>query len=88
MNLELRFYLVEINDSEEDVTSLSDEKFIELAEELGFVYSLEGFIEAFNDSDVNTNTDIMRAFWINLYDGGMVVSNYAGCEEIDGVKII
>lgn len=39
---------------------LSDEDFMELAEEEGSVYSLYGFMKAFNEQEVSTSTDCIK----------------------------
>ena len=53
-----------INSGSTNKEDITDEEFMNLAEEEGNVYSLEGFQEAFNNSDVNTEIDIVR--FINL----------------------
>lgn len=42
------------------VEELSDEDFIEIAEEQGLVYTLNGFTQAFNNENINSSTDIIR----------------------------
>ena len=39
---------------------LSDEEFMNLAEQDGRVYSLEGFQDAFNEIEVDSNIDVVR----------------------------
>ena len=67
--VETRVYVVENVDSiglmsdilgEKLYSELTDEEFMDLAEEEGRVYSLQGFQEAFNSEDVNTAIDVIR----------------------------
>lgn len=68
--VETRVYVVENVDSIGLMTDiltenlhysdLSDEEFMNLAEQDGRVYSLEGFQEAFNEIEVDTNIDVVR----------------------------
>jgi len=53
MKKELRVYAVDIADFEEDEDhyNVSDERFIELAEKAGTVWSLKGFQNAFNSDE-------------------------------------
>jgi len=59
-NLETKIYVLDQNSHDCFVGGYSDEKFMELAEEDGRVYSLEGFQNAFNMEEVNTAVDIIR----------------------------
>ena len=68
--VETRVYVVENIDSIGDMTDiltenihyseLSDSDFMELAEQDGRVYSLQGFQDAFNEEEVNTAIDVVR----------------------------
>jgi hypothetical protein len=40
--------------------NITNEEFIELAERYGDTFDLDTFANAFNQSDVNTNTDVIR----------------------------
>ena len=57
---ETRVYVLDLETVENYEDCISDEKFIELAENRGTVYSLGGFQSAFNDQYINTSTDIIR----------------------------
>lgn len=65
---ELRVYVINIEDVDFErqmpvnttVEELSDKDFIEIAEEQGLVYTLNGFTQAFNDQDINSSIDIIR----------------------------
>ena len=57
---ELRVYVVDINTVEEQTDLVTDEVFMELAEQRGTVYSIEGFELAFNYEELNTSTDMIR----------------------------
>jgi len=61
---ETRVYVINTNDERvEDIESISDltnDEFMFEAEEQGRVYTLKGFQIAFNESEVNTETDIIR----------------------------
>ena len=55
---EIRVYLVKEDDPL--LKSLAtDELFIKNAERQGTVFSLEGFQHAFNDGQINSNTDLI-----------------------------
>ena len=61
---ETRVYVINTNDERvEDIECISDltnDEFMFEAEEQGRVYTLKGFQIAFNESEVNTETDIIR----------------------------
>lgn len=57
---ELRVYAVDIDTIEEQTCLVTDEIFMQLAEERGTVYSLKGFELAFNYEELNTSTDMIR----------------------------
>ena len=65
---ELRVYVINIEDVDFErqmpvnttVEELSDKDFIEIAEEQGLVYTLNGFTQAFNNENINSSTDIIR----------------------------
>jgi len=54
---EIRFYLLDPFIA--DGGAITDEKFIELAEEHGKVYSMEGFVDAFN-AEIISDQDYLR----------------------------
>jgi hypothetical protein len=63
VNTETRVYVVDLGDArvdDVDVQGLTDEEFQFEAEEQGRVYTLDGFSEAFNFEDINSNTDVIR----------------------------
>lgn len=57
-NKEVRVYVVD--ESEHNSTHLNDEQFMTLAEGLGRVFTLDRFQTAFNNEEINTNTDLIR----------------------------
>lgn len=60
---ELRVYLIDIEKLDECIGAddLSDNEFIEIAEEQGTVFSLKGFQESFNRTDeINTTNQYLR----------------------------
>lgn len=63
VNTETRVYVVDLGDArvdDVDVQGLTNEEFQFEAEEQGRVYTLDGFSEAFNSEDINSNTDVIR----------------------------
>lgn len=56
----LRVCAVDIDTIEEQTCLVTDEIFMQLAEERGTVYSLKGFELAFNYEELNTSTDKIR----------------------------
>jgi hypothetical protein len=60
MKTETRVYVVDLRYDDDFNTACSDETFMEVAEEQGGVYSLEGFERAFNDWQVITKQDQIR----------------------------
>ena len=59
---ETRVYVVNQEDSEKEVLNLTDEEFMEIAEQWGRVYSLQGFQETFNSQkdEVSHSEDFIR----------------------------
>ena len=58
---ETRVYVIDtFNVKERNWNGLTNEEFINLAEEDGNVYTLQGFQEAFNSQDINTEIDVIR----------------------------
>lgn len=57
---EIRVYVIntELYEQDIDVTSISDEEFMDIAEELGSVYSLKGFEKAFNSFDLFSPSEV------------------------------
>lgn len=58
--VEVRVYVVDVDDNNYNGDETSDEDFMDMAEADGRVYSLDGFQYAFNFGEVNTNTDVIR----------------------------
>ena len=64
---EIKVFVVKIDDIEDiNVNEISDEKFMEIAEDNGYVYTLKGFEKAFNRENVYTNIDFIR--FIEVYE--------------------
>lgn len=57
---ETRVYVINVDKIEEDYMSLTNEEFMTEAENQGTVYSLKGFENAFNWSDINSFTQVIR----------------------------
>ena len=59
---ETRVYVVNQQDTTRKVEKLTDEKFMEIAEQWGRVYSLQGFQETFNSQkdEVSHSEDFIR----------------------------
>lgn len=58
--VEIRVYVVDVDDNNYNGDETSDEDFMDMAEADGRVYSLDGFQYAFNFGEVNTNIDVIR----------------------------
>ena len=58
--VEIRVYVVDVDDNNYNGDETSDEDFMTMAEADGRVYSLDGFQNAFNFGEVNTNIDFIR----------------------------
>lgn len=60
--METRVYVIntDIQSSNIFYQNMTDEEFINEAELQGTVYSLEGFVTAFNNEEVNTDTDVIK----------------------------
>ena len=57
---ELRYYLADPCETEIDLITCSDELFMDVAEKQGDVYTQQGFKDAFNNAEINTNTQFLR----------------------------
>ena len=66
--VETRAYVVDTNFSDCFANDLSDDEFIELAEEQGRVYTIQGFQEAFNLQEINSSIDTIRFINIKKHD--------------------
>jgi hypothetical protein len=71
VNTEPRVYVINVNDERvadiPDTDELTNEEFQFEAEEQGRVYTLDGFAEAFNSEEINSNTDIIRFIQVPVY---------------------
>ena len=66
---ETRVYVIDtFNVKERNWNGLTNEEFINLAEEDGNVYTLQGFQEAFNSQDINTEIDVIRFINVIKFD--------------------
>ena len=66
---ETRVYVLDtFNVRERNWNDLTDEEFINLAEEDGNIYTLQGFQEAFNSQDINTEIDVIRFINVIKFD--------------------
>ena len=66
---EIRVYVIDtFNVKERNWNGLTNEEFINLAEEDGNVYTLQGFQEAFNSQDINTEIDVIRFINVIKFD--------------------
>ena len=53
-------YVLDYTDISDNHAKLSDEEFISIAETTGKIYSLEGFVSAFNNEDLDVTTEVIR----------------------------
>jgi hypothetical protein len=60
--METRVYVIntDIQTSSIFYKRMTDEEFMDEAELQGTVYSLEGFVTAFNNEEVDTNSDVIK----------------------------
>lgn len=56
----MRYYLINQDITEVDLVNCTDLEFMDLAEEIGSVYSQEGFEQAFNQGEINVFTEQLR----------------------------
>ena len=61
-NTEIRVYSVNVGNLNEDKhhSQYTNEEFMTLAEDLGDVFTLNGFAEAYNSQDLGFETDVIR----------------------------
>jgi len=66
---ELRFYVLNTEDisSGKSFKEITENEWIEECERQGRVYSTEGFQRAFNEEEINTNTDVLKILTVNIY---------------------
>ncbi len=57
---ETRVYVVDTIASDCFANDLKDDEFMDLAEEQGRVYTLQGFQESFNLEEINSSIDVIR----------------------------
>ena len=62
MKTEQRFYLIQMEEvaNFDYLAKASDSFIMRIAEQLGTVYSLDGFIEAFNEPSISAETMYLR----------------------------
>ena len=66
---ETRVYVIDtFNVKERNWNDLTNEEFMNLAEEDGNIYTLQGFQEAFNSQDINTEIDVIRFINVIKFD--------------------
>ena len=66
--VEIRVYVIDIFTLEEQYwNDLTDDEFMTLAEEQGNIYTLQGFQEAFNSQDINTEIDAIRFISVPIH---------------------
>lgn len=65
--VETRAYVLDTFNVNKEWAKLSDEEFITLVEEEGNIYTLNGFQEAFNNAEVNSEIDIVRFISVPLF---------------------
>ena len=64
--------LTEEQQNTKDYHDISNEEFYTIAEEQGTVFTISGFTNAFNETEVSTSDDVIRFIPINT-DTGMVI---------------
>ncbi len=57
---ETRVYVLEVYPEHRDYSQLDNEDFMDIVEESGRIYTLEGFEKAFNAQEINSELDIIR----------------------------
>lgn len=70
IKVETRVYIVNQEDTTRKVMNLTDEKFIEIAEQWGRVYTLQSFQEIFNNNkdEISHSEDNIRFINVPLYE--------------------
>jgi len=73
MTKELRFYVLDTQDINIDkgFEELTDKEWIEQCERQGRVYTLNGFIKAFNEEEITTSIDVVSCFRV---DGNQLIN--------------
>ena len=71
---ELRVAVIDIDEltkkqSDIDYYTISNEQFLDIAEEQGTVYSMSGFSAAFNDACISTDSDVLRFILVHVDTG-------------------
>ena len=51
--MKTRVYAIDLYEIDKSVTDLTDDEFIDIAEQQGYVWTLEGFEKAFNNEEVS-----------------------------------
>ena len=57
--MEKKVYVIDTTEYTGGIQNTLD-RFMDIAEEQGTVYSINGFTKAFNRGEINSNTDIIR----------------------------
>jgi hypothetical protein len=57
---EIIVYVINVDEIEGDYLKLTNDKFIEEAINQGTVYTIDNFVIAFNNEDINTFTQVIR----------------------------
>ena len=69
---EFRVYVVDVHsDTDELIPLLSDQEFMNVAEDNGTVYTLQGFQHAFNNDEVNSSEEFIRIIEVDVYEVGV-----------------
>lgn len=66
---EFRVYVVDVHsDTDELIPLLSDQEFMNVAEDNGTVYTLQGFQQAFNNDEINSSEEFIRIIEVDVYE--------------------
>lgn len=69
---EFRVYVVDVHsDTDELIPLLSDQEFMNVAEDNGTVYTLQGFQHAFNNDEINSSEEFIRIIEVDVYEVGV-----------------
>ena len=64
---EFRVYVVDVHsDTDELIPLLSNEEFMNVAEDNGTVYTLQGFQNAFNNDEINSSEEFIRIIEVEV----------------------
>ncbi len=67
---EIRVYCIDCEacEDERDFRTISNDDFIELAEQDGNIYTLDGFQHAFNQEEINSCVDYIRFIEVDSFN--------------------